>query len=162
MKLPEQVAFPPFFTISFFSFLSIFICFLRVLYNPSSTIGRITVTSLCLFTIALKLVVESKLFSSFKAFSHKESNTQISINGPFLRLSVRITAVINEARYVALLSGVNYCIRFESHEVIMLVFITSVFFGPAMEFSWVYHFSDVFDNEISSKDTETEIFIQSL
>lgn len=152
MAIPVQAASLFLLSIPFLLLLSAFIFFFRIFSDPATTIGRFAVTPLGLPSIALVLVIKGDFFSSFEAFADKKADTKVSIHRPLLCFGVGITAMIDEARYVALLCGIDDCIRLERHKVVVLVFITCVFFGASVKLARVYHLANVLDDEISAEN----------
>ena len=97
--------------------------------------------------ISHKFVIKGKLRPRLNCSNSKQPNPHPSLHNPLLRLTIRGTAVIHEARDVAFTGGVDEPGGAKGHEVEVRLGVGSVGGGASGHFILVHDFTDVFHDE---------------
>ncbi len=111
--------------------------------QEAPTLFTATVAPLLRFANRLELVVKCQLFVRTHGTSGEKADPQLTIHSPLLSLTVRLTAVVKEATYVALLGGVDEHVIVQGHEVKVLVILGRIFLGALLELLYVYDLANV-------------------
>ena len=111
--------------------------------QEAPTLFTATVAPLLRFANRLELVVKCQLFVRTHGTSGEKADPQLTIHSPLLSLTVRVTAVVKEATYVALLGGVDEHVIVQGHEVKVLVILGRIFLGALLELLYVYDLANV-------------------
>jgi hypothetical protein len=111
--------------------------------QEAPTLFTATVAPLLGFANCLELVVKCQLFVRTHGTSGEKADPQLTIHSPLLSLTVRLTAVVKEATYVALLGGVDEHVIVQGHEVKVLVILSRIFLGALLELLYVYDLANV-------------------
>ena len=75
--------------------------------NEANTIRLSTVTDLCIMSISIDVVVESKLFVRQYISLGKDAHSDLLADDPFRDIAVRCTGVVEETTFSASLRSIN-------------------------------------------------------